>query len=253
MFNVLLQVLDDGRLSDNQGHTVDFTNTIIVMTSNIGSQEIQEITRKVAAKNDPRGGARSVESRFLPEFLNRIDEVIVFHPLDAKHIRKIVQLQVERLRTQIEQAGLLLDVTDAALNAVALIGYDPVYGARPLKRVIQQKLQNRLATEILKGAFPEGSTVHRLPGRRLCLRGSSQARAGRGNIAGMPIRRRCAHHSRQRTCRVGILRINRATRAAPIGDDRDRGVTVPVSCIAVMAIGRAVAPRPAGGDPPHGS
>ena len=99
------------------------------------------------------------EGRFLPEFLNRVDEVIMFHPLDAKQIRKIVELQVVRLRTQIEQAGLHLDVTEAALDAVALIGYDPMYGARPLKRVIQQKLQNPLATELLRGTYTEGSTV----------------------------------------------------------------------------------------------
>jgi ATP-dependent Clp protease ATP-binding subunit ClpB len=160
VFNVLLQVLDDGRLSDNQGHTVDFTNTIIVMTSNIGSQEIQEITRSGGTQETIREAVRDqLEARFLPEFLNRIDEVIVFHPLDAKHIRKIVELQVDRMRKQVEQAGLTLEVTDVALDAVALLGYDSVYGARPLKRVIQQKLQNPLATELLKGTFAEGSTV----------------------------------------------------------------------------------------------
>jgi ATP-dependent Clp protease ATP-binding subunit ClpB len=160
VFNVLLQVLDDGRLSDNQGHTVDFTNTIIVMTSNIGSQEIQELTREGAGQEAIRAAVQvQLESRFLPEFLNRVDEVITFHPLDAKQIRKIVQLQVDRLQKQVEQAGLGLEVTEAALDAVALIGYDPVYGARPLKRVIQQKLQNPLATELLKGTFTEGSTV----------------------------------------------------------------------------------------------
>ena len=160
VFNVLLQVLDDGRLSDNQGHTVDFTNTIIVMTSNIGSQAIQEISREGGSQEAIRAAVQEqLETRFLPEFLNRIDETIIFHPLDARQLRKIVDLQVSRLRHQVEQAGLTLEVTDAALNAVALIGYDPVYGARPLKRVIQQKLQNRLATEILKGTFPEASTV----------------------------------------------------------------------------------------------
>ena len=160
VFNVLLQVLDDGRLSDNQGHTVDFTNTIIVMTSNIGSQEIQDLTRSGASQEAIREAVHAqLEGRFLPEFLNRVDEVITFHPLDAKQIRKIVQLQVERLRKQVEQAGLLLEVSETALDAVSLIGYDPVYGARPLKRVIQQKLQNPLATELLKGTFSEGATV----------------------------------------------------------------------------------------------
>jgi ATP-dependent Clp protease ATP-binding subunit ClpB len=160
VFNILLQVLDDGRLSDNQGHTVDFTNTIIVMTSNIGSQEIQEITRAGGSQDAIRNAVQAqLESRFLPEFLNRVDEVIVFHPLDAKQIRKIVELQCNRLRRQVEHAGLTLEVTSAALDAVALMGYDPVYGARPLKRVIQQKLQNPLATELLKGRFAEGSVV----------------------------------------------------------------------------------------------
>ncbi len=160
MFNVLLQVLDDGRLSDNQGHTVDFTNTIIVMTSNIGSQDIQELTRNGASQEAIREAVQTqLEGRFLPEFLNRIDEVITFHPLDARQIRKIVVLQVERLRKQVEQAGLQLEVTEAALDAVALIGYDPIYGARPLKRVIQQKLQNPLASELLRGTYTEGSTV----------------------------------------------------------------------------------------------
>ncbi len=160
VFNILLQVLDDGRLSDNQGHTVDFTNTIIVMTSNIGSQEIQEVTRRGGSKDEIDEAVREqLQTRFLPEFLNRVDEVITFHPLDAKHLRKIVQIQVDRLVKQVEHAGLHLHVTEAALDALALIGYDPVYGARPLKRVIQQKLQNPLASELLKGTFGEGSTV----------------------------------------------------------------------------------------------
>jgi len=160
VFNVLLQVLDDGRLSDNQGHTVDFTNTIIVMTSNIGSQEIQEITRAGGKQEEINEAVREqLESRFLPEFLNRIDEVITFHPLDAQQIHKIVSLQVHQLRKQIESAGMQLEVTEAAIDAVALMGYDPTYGARPLKRVIQQKLQNPLATELLKGKFSEGCLI----------------------------------------------------------------------------------------------
>jgi len=160
VFNVLLQVLDDGRLSDNQGHTVDFTNTIIVMTSNIGSQAIQEITREGGKQEDIREAVKeALESRFLPEFLNRIDETIIFHPLDAKHIRKIVEFQIERLRKQLAEKDLSLDVSDAALDAIAVAGYDPTFGARPLKRVIQQQIQNPLATEILKGTFSEGTTI----------------------------------------------------------------------------------------------
>jgi ATP-dependent Clp protease ATP-binding subunit ClpB len=160
VFNVLLQVLDDGRLSDNQGHTVDFTNTIIVMTSNIGSQLIQEIGRQGGSEDEMRDAVKgALEGRFLPEFLNRIDEVIIFHPLDRAQIRKIVDLQIERLQKQLTQANLQLVVSDDARDAIAERGYDPTYGARPLKRVIQQQIQNPLASEILKGEFPEGSAV----------------------------------------------------------------------------------------------
>jgi ATP-dependent Clp protease ATP-binding subunit ClpB len=160
VFNVLLQVLDDGRLSDNQGHTVDFTNTIIVMTSNIGSQLIQEIGRQGGTEREMRDAVKeALEGRFLPEFLNRIDEVIIFHPLVRAQIRKIVDLQVERLQKQLEQANLQLAVGEEARDAIAERGYDPTYGARPLKRVIQQQIQNPLASEILKGEFPEGSVV----------------------------------------------------------------------------------------------
>ena len=160
VFNVLLQVLDDGRLTDSLGHTVDFTNTIVVMTSNVGSQAIQEITKEGGSEQEVRDAVKeALQARFLPEFLNRIDETIVFHPLDRKHIRRIVDIQVKRLVRQAEQAGIVLECTDAALEEIARLGYDPVYGARPLKRVIQQQLQNELARELLAGKFPEGSTV----------------------------------------------------------------------------------------------
>ncbi|MGB8852288.1 MAG: ATP-dependent chaperone ClpB [Pirellulales bacterium] len=160
VFNVLLQVLDDGRLTDSLGHTVDFTNTIVVMTSNVGSQAIQEITKEGGSEQEIRDAVKeALQARFLPEFLNRIDETIVFHPLDKKHIRRIVDIQVKRLVKQAEKAGIALECTDAALEEIARLGYDPVYGARPLKRVIQQQLQNELARELLSGKFPEGSTV----------------------------------------------------------------------------------------------
>ena len=160
VFNILLQVLDDGRLSDNHGHTVDFTNTIIVMTSNIGSQMIQEITREGGSEEEVRTAVKeSLQERFLPEFLNRIDETIIFKPLKREQIRTIARLQINNLQQQMEQAGLALDVTDAALDEISREGYDPTFGARPLKRVIQQKVQNPLAAEILKGQFPEGSRV----------------------------------------------------------------------------------------------
>jgi ATP-dependent Clp protease ATP-binding subunit ClpB len=160
VFNVLLQVLDDGRLTDSLGHTVDFTNTIVVMTSNVGSQAIQEITKEGGSEQEVRDAVKeALQARFLPEFLNRIDETIVFHPLDKKHIRKIVDIQVKRLVKQAGKAGITLECTDGALEEIARLGYDPVYGARPLKRVIQQQLQNELARELLSGKFSEGSTV----------------------------------------------------------------------------------------------
>ena len=160
VFNVLLQVLDDGRLTDGQGRTVDFTNTIIVMTSNVGSHAIQEIAKQGGSDDDIRAAVKEVlEAKFLPEFLNRIDETIVFHPLERKHIHRIVELQIDRLRKQVEHNGLHLEVTPAAIDAVSAAGYDPVYGARPLKRVIQQRIQNPLATELLRREYEPGSTV----------------------------------------------------------------------------------------------
>ena len=160
VFNVLLQVLDDGRLSDNRGHTVDFTNTIIVMTSNIGSQVIQEIAKEGGTEEEMRDAVmETLQTRLLPEFLNRVDEIMIFHPLQKGQIRKIVELQVARLRKQLTDKGIELDVTETALDEIASEGYDPTYGARPLKRVIQQRIQNPLAVELLKREFEEGSRV----------------------------------------------------------------------------------------------
>jgi ATP-dependent Clp protease ATP-binding subunit ClpB len=160
VFNILLQVLDDGRLSDNQGHTVDFTNTIVVMTSNVGSQLIQEISREGGSEAQMREAVtEALHARFLPEFLNRIDEILIFHPLTAQQLHKIVELQIERLRKQLKEKGIELEVTTAAIDAIAREGHDPTFGARPLKRVIQQRIQNPLATEILKREFEAGSGV----------------------------------------------------------------------------------------------
>ena len=160
VFNILLQVLDDGRLSDNQGHTVDFTNTIIVMTSNIGSQMIQEISRQGGSAAEIQDAVKgALEERFLPEFLNRIDDVIVFEPLKREQIHRIVELQIGRLKKQLAENGLGLEVSSKAVDEISDRGYDPIYGARPLKRVIQQEIQNPLATEILRGEFPEGSVI----------------------------------------------------------------------------------------------
>ena len=160
VFNILLQVLDDGRLTDNQGHTVDFTNTIVVMTSNVGSQLIQKINEEGGDEQEIRQAVEeSLHARFLPEFLNRIDETIIFHPLRKDEIRRIVTLQTQRLVEQLASNEIQLVVTDAALEAIATQGYDLTFGARPLKRVIQQSIQNPLALEILKREFDEGSVV----------------------------------------------------------------------------------------------
>ncbi|MEM9467319.1 MAG: ATP-dependent chaperone ClpB [Actinomycetota bacterium] len=160
VFNILLQVLDDGRLTDNHGHTVDFSNTIIVMTSNIGSQLIQQITSEGGSEDDVREAvAEALRGKFLPEFLNRIDETIVFHPLRREEIRRVVDLQVDHLAGLLERNGLRLEVTDAARQEIANQGYDPAYGARPLKRVMQQQLQNPLASELLRDEYAEGATV----------------------------------------------------------------------------------------------
>ncbi|MCA9238796.1 MAG: AAA family ATPase, partial [Planctomycetales bacterium] len=160
VFNVLLQVLDDGRLTDNHGHTVDFTNTLIVMTSNIGSQMIQKIAEEGGTEEDMRAAVdEALRASFLPEFLNRVDETIVFHPLRREEIRRVVDLQITRLAQLLQRNGLRLEVTDDARKEIASEGYDPTYGARPLKRVIQQRLQNPLAAELLRGEFEEGATV----------------------------------------------------------------------------------------------
>ena len=160
VFNILLQVLDDGRLTDNHGHTVDFTNTIVVMTSNVGSQMIQQLATEGASEEEMQEAlTQSLRAQFLPEFLNRIDETIVFHPLKREQVAQIVDLQLANLEKTLQQRALGLVVTQAARNAIAAEGYDPVFGARPVKRVIQQSLQNPLATELLRGEYPEGSTI----------------------------------------------------------------------------------------------
>ncbi|MFO1063127.1 MAG: ATP-dependent chaperone ClpB [Pirellulales bacterium] len=160
VFNVLLQVLDDGRLTDGQGRTVDFTNTVIVMTSNIGSQIIQKLTEEGADEEEVQQAVKeSLQTRFLPEFLNRIDDIIVFEPLKRNQIHEIVGMQLKRLEKQLRANNIDMEITDAAVQAVADEGYDPAYGARPLKRVIQRRIQNPLATELLKGHIVEGGKV----------------------------------------------------------------------------------------------
>lgn len=152
VFNVLLQVLDDGRLTDGQGRTVDFRNTVIIMTSNLGSQHIQrlsgepyEVIKEVVWEE--------VKQHFRPEFLNRIDEVVVFHGLEAEHIASIARIQLQRLDQRLAQRDMHLEVSEAALEQLAKAGFDPVFGARPLKRAIQQHIENPVARLILEGRF----------------------------------------------------------------------------------------------------
>jgi ATP-dependent Clp protease ATP-binding subunit ClpB len=159
VFNILLQLLDDGRLTDSQGRTVDFTNTIVVMTSNIGSQAIQELSGQADEKEIHNRVMDALTKHFLPEFLNRVDEVIVFHPLGREEIREIVDLQLKKLGEQLEKNGFTLEVSDEAKTLLANEGYDPAYGARPLKRVIQQRLQNALANELLAGNYIAGDII----------------------------------------------------------------------------------------------
>ncbi len=158
VFNVFLQLLDDGRLTDGHGRTVDFRNTIVIMTSNLGSELLAELvdadeqTRRAALTN-------ALRRTFRPEFLNRVDEVVLFDRLDRAALRKVVSIQFERLRRLVGERGLELELSEAAADLLAELGYDPVYGARPLKRVLQERILNPLATELLKGAFGEGDRI----------------------------------------------------------------------------------------------
>ena len=159
VFNVLLQVLDDGRLTDGQGRTVDFRNTVIIMTSNLGSQQIAGMAES-GDQNRMRAAVLDVlKHEFLPEFLNRIDETIIFRPLTLEHLTKIVEIQLRRLQGQLAEAGLTVKVTADAKQQLADEGFDPTYGARPLKRIIQQRLANSLATALLDGSVSTGSEV----------------------------------------------------------------------------------------------
>ncbi|MCC7457944.1 MAG: AAA family ATPase [Nitrospira sp.] len=152
VFNVLLQVLDDGRLTDGQGRTVDFKNTVIVMTSNLGSQMIMQMAGQSSERIRDAVWAE-VKAHFRPEFLNRIDETVVFHALDQKHIESIARIQLKVLEQRLEKMDMKLDVSPAALAELAKAGFDPVFGARPLKRAIQQRIENPVSKLILQGRF----------------------------------------------------------------------------------------------------
>jgi ATP-dependent Clp protease ATP-binding subunit ClpB len=157
VFNTLLQVFDDGRLTDGQGHTVDFRNTVLIMTSNLGSQFILDPTESDQMIHDRVMAA--VRGHFAPEFLNRLDEVLIFNRLTRQHLRQIVDVQLERVRARFGQRDLSLELTDAAKDWLADRGFDPVYGARPLKRVLRKELEDRVALALLDGSIAEGQTV----------------------------------------------------------------------------------------------
>ena len=159
VFNVLLQVLDDGRLTDGQGRTVDFRNTVIVMTSNLGSQRIQELAGDENYDEMKASVMEIVSQHFRPEFINRVDDVVVFHPLGREHIRMIVDIQLGYLHERLADRDMKITLSDAARDKLTEAGFDPVYGARPLKRAIQQQVENPLAQEILQGRFSPGDTI----------------------------------------------------------------------------------------------
>lgn len=162
VFNILLQVLDDGRLTDGQGRTVDFRNTVIVMTSNLGSHQIQELSGDDSPEAYTQMKAAVmgvVQAHFRPEFINRLDDIVVFHPLNKPQIKQIARIQLRGLEKRLSERGISIDLTDKAYDLLGNIGFDPVYGARPLKRAIQQQIENPLASEILRGAFANGDTV----------------------------------------------------------------------------------------------
>ncbi len=159
VFNVLLQVLDDGRLTDGQGRTVDFRNTVIIMTSNLGSQVIQEYAGEKNYSRMKSAVMEIVQQHFRPEFINRIDDIVVFHPLGTEQIRAIVDIQLPYLRKRLLERNMELELDDKARDLIGEAGFDPVYGARPLKRAIQQQIENPLAQRILKGEFVPGDQI----------------------------------------------------------------------------------------------
>ena len=159
VFNVLLQVLDDGRLTDGQGRTVDFRNTVIIMTSNLGSDRIQEGAGEECYSEMKAQVMSIVSQHFRPEFINRLDDMIVFHPLLREQLHEIARIQVALLSARLASKDLTLRVSDAAIDKLSAAGFDPVYGARPLKRAIQTQLENPLAREILSGQFLPGNTI----------------------------------------------------------------------------------------------
>ena len=159
VFNILLQVLDDGRLTDSQGRVVDFKNSVIVMTSNLGSQDVRELGGNATKEEVRTVVMNAVSEHFRPEFINRIDELVVFHALEKDQIRGIADIQLNRLRQRLAERDMRLSVDDTAFDQLIEAGFDPLYGARPLKRAIQQRIENGLAQKILSGEFQPGDTI----------------------------------------------------------------------------------------------
>jgi ATP-dependent Clp protease ATP-binding subunit ClpB len=156
VFNILLQIMDDGRLTDGQGRTVDFKNTVLIMTSNVGSQFIAAEAVEEKAREQVE---EALIQTFPPEFLNRIDDVVIFHRLTKEDLAKIVEIQVNQLAGRVRERGIEIELTDKARELLGNLGFDPTYGARPLKRVIQKQLVDKLALRLLEGEFAEGDTV----------------------------------------------------------------------------------------------
>jgi ATP-dependent Clp protease ATP-binding subunit ClpB len=177
VFNVLLQVLDDGRLTDGQGRTVDFRNTVIIMTSNLGSAVIQEMAGEENYDRMKEAVMQIVRGHFRPEFINRVDDIVVFHPLGREELHRIAEFQVRYLRDRLRARDMDLELTPKALDLLAAAGFDPVYGARPLKRAIQTAIENPLAQEILAGKFgPKDMIVADLAGSEIVFRKSTEPR-----------------------------------------------------------------------------
>jgi ATP-dependent Clp protease ATP-binding subunit ClpB len=160
VFNILLQVLDDGRITDSQGRTVDFSNTIIVMTSNIGSDHILNVAGDDSQYEEMRKRVTvALRKHFRPEFVNRVDDIIIFHTLNRSELSQIVRIQLKRIERLLADQKIKLELSSTAQDYIVEVGYDPVYGARPLKRAIQRELENAIATKILENTFVEGDTI----------------------------------------------------------------------------------------------
>ena len=187
VFNVLLQVLDDGRLTDGQGRTVDFRNTVIIMTSNLGSHVIQELAGEANYAKMKQAVMEIVQQHFRPEFINRVDDIVVFHPLGREQLRAIVDIQLGYLRRRLAERDIELALDDAARDLLGEAGFDPVYGARPLKRAIQQQVENPLAQRILQGRVRAGQPRCKVDGARAARWSSARASRQRSRFDGWPV------------------------------------------------------------------